>query len=225
MSMALAAAGAEVLVVDIDLASADQTVDLIAGDGRISSSYPCDVSDAAQVDDLARRILDLPISILINNAGISTTSRRVHEIPVEEWDRVMAVNLRSAYLCTRAFVIRMLAAPSPVIINMSSIVGSVALSPNLLSQASYAASKAAIIGLTRQTAADYGADGLRANAIAPGWLHGHRPWVKARATGPILNHRRCCRGRSGRVPLSAVPEMHRRSPGWRSIWPATLLHS
>jgi NAD(P)-dependent dehydrogenase (short-subunit alcohol dehydrogenase family) len=172
MSLALAAAGARVVAVDIDYERAVRTADLVTAAGGVSVVHQCDVSDAAQVDELAGETADFPLSILINNAGISTRSRKVHEIPVQEWDRVLSVNLRSAFLCTRAFVVSMLSAVGPTIINMSSVVGSVALRPDLLSQASYAASKAAMIGLTRQTAADYGADGLRANAIAPGWLLG-----------------------------------------------------
>lgn len=172
MAQFLSAAGCNVLSVDINYTRAEETQGIIADAGGLCTPYECDVSDEADVSALEARLSHQRLNILINNAGVSTVSRKVHEIPVEEWDRVLAVNLRSAFLCTRAFVPHMLGTAGPSIINISSIVGSVALNPRLLSQASYAASKAGMIGLTRQTAADYGEQGLRANAIAPGWLMG-----------------------------------------------------
>ena len=172
MAQCLSGAGCSVLSIDIDRAAAEETARIIAGGGGLCTPHACDVSDEAEVSALAAKLSHQGLDILINNAGVSTVSRKVHEIPVAEWDRVLAVNLRSAFLCTRAFVPHMLGTAGPSIINISSIVGSVALNPRLLSQASYAASKAGMIGLTRQTAADYGARGLRANAIAPGWLMG-----------------------------------------------------
>jgi NAD(P)-dependent dehydrogenase (short-subunit alcohol dehydrogenase family) len=167
----LAEAGAQVVVVDIDEQSAEETALLVADVGAVSSVIACDVSDAGAVDAMTAEITaaDGTLNILVNNAGISTPSRRVADIPVSEWDDVIAVNLRSAFLCSRALIPLMLGADGASIVNIASILGVRGMAPDIIAQAGYAASKAGMIGLTLQTAADYGADGLRANAIAPGW--------------------------------------------------------
>jgi 3-oxoacyl-[acyl-carrier protein] reductase len=167
----LAAAGATVVAVDIREAAAEETAQLLRTAGASAEAIPADVSDDAEVIRLASRLESLypHVNVLVNNAGISTPSRRVHEIAVDEWDEVIRVNLRSAFLCTRAIVPMMFEAESTSIINISSVVGVRALDPSIISQAAYVASKAAIVGLTMQTAADYGSIGIRANAIAPGW--------------------------------------------------------
>lgn len=170
-SRTLAEAGAAVAVVDVIEEGARQTAAAIREGGGGAWSYRADVGDAEQVAAVARKLTtDLGrVNVLVNNAGVSTPSRPVHEIPVEEWDEVIRVNLRSVFLCTRAIVPLMMAAEGPAIVNISSVVGLQALDPSIISQAAYVASKAGIVGLTLQTAADYGAIGIRANAIAPGW--------------------------------------------------------
>lgn len=170
-AQSLAAAGAEVVVVDVRGPSAEETADIIRSAGASAMSLEADVSDERAVQnmasDVARRYEE--IHVLVNNAGISTPSRRVHEIPVQEWDETLRVNLRSVFLCTRALLPLMIGVEGSSIINIASVVGMQALDPSIISQASYVASKAGVIGLTMQTAADYGSMGVRANAIAPGW--------------------------------------------------------
>ncbi len=170
----LAEAGAEVVVVDILGVTAEETVDLVVEAGGYAEAIECDVSNETDVSRMDRRIADSgsPVNILVNNAGISTPSRRVADIPVNEWDEVLSVNLRSAFLCSRALIPSMLRTEYPTIVNVASILGVRAIDPGIISQAGYAASKAGMIALTLQTAADYGSDGLRANAIAPGWHFG-----------------------------------------------------
>ncbi len=167
----LAEAGAEVIPVDIDGAAAEETVSLVTGAGGQAWAIECDVADAAAVDAMAERLAETGSGLdgLVNNAGNSPPSRRVADIPVQEWDDVIAVNLRSAFLCTRALLPMMLTADSPSIVNIASVLGMRGFHPDVISQAGYAASKAGMIGLTLQTAADYGEFGLRANAVAPGW--------------------------------------------------------
>lgn len=167
----LAEAGAEAIPVDIDRAAAEETASVVAGSGGRSWAIECDVADAAAVEAMAGRLAETGpgVDVLINNAGNSPPSRRVADIPVEEWDDVIAVNLRSAFLCTRALIPMMLAKESPSIVNIASVLGMRGFHPDVISQAGYAASKAGMIGLTLQTAADYGEFGLRANAVAPGW--------------------------------------------------------
>ena len=167
----LAEAGAEVVPVDIDRAAAEETASLVTGVGGRAWAIECDVAEAAAVDVMAGRLTKTGpgVDVLINNAGNSPPSRRVADIPVQEWDDVIAVNLRSAFLCTRALIPMMLTTDSPSIINIASVLGMRGFHPDVISQAGYAASKAGMIGLTLQTAADYGEFGLRANAVAPGW--------------------------------------------------------
>ena len=170
----LAEAGAHVIVVDIDAASAGETAALVEDAGGDASVVACDVSDASAVEAMTKDVESAhpEVNVLVNNAGISTPSRRVADIPVGEWDEVIAVNLRSAFLCTRAMIPMMVGAEGAAIVNIASILGIRAFDPDLISQAGYAAAKGGMIGLTLQTAADYGSDGLRANAIAPGWHFG-----------------------------------------------------
>jgi 3-oxoacyl-[acyl-carrier protein] reductase len=170
-AQSLAAAGATVVAVDIRGPAAEETAQLLRAAGANAEAIRADVSDDSDVSRLASRIESLypHVSVLVNNAGVSTPSRRVHEIAVQEWDEVIRVNLRSVFLCTRAIIPRMFEAKGPSIVNISSVVGLRALDPSIIAQAAYVASKAAIAGLTMQTAADYGSMGIRANAIAPGW--------------------------------------------------------
>ena len=167
----LAEARAEVIPVDIDGAAAEETASLVTGAGGQAWAIECDVADAAAVEAMAERLAETGsgVDVLINNAGNSPPSRRVADIPVQEWDDVIAVNLRSAFLCTRALLPMMLTTESPSIVNIASVLGMRGFHPDVISQAGYAASKAGMIGLTLQTAADYGEFGLRANAVAPGW--------------------------------------------------------
>lgn len=167
----LAEAGSEVIPVDIDPAAAEETAALVTGAGGRAWAIECDVADATAVEAMAERLEDTGsgVDVLINNAGNSPPSRRVADIPVQEWDDVIAVNLRSAFLCTRALIPMMLTTENPSIVNIASVLGMRGFHPDVISQAGYAASKAGMIGLTLQTAADYGEFGLRANAVAPGW--------------------------------------------------------
>jgi NAD(P)-dependent dehydrogenase (short-subunit alcohol dehydrogenase family) len=167
IAQVFAAGGAHVVCAERDAASGEETAQLIREIGGDAVFAQVDVADEESVDGLIAGLGE-GCDILINNAGIVTPPARTHETTVDDWDRVAAVNLRGVFLVTRAVLPLMLVGGRGSIVSVSSVVGIVG-SP--LSGVAYAASKAGVVGLTRQVAAEYAADGIRANAVAPGW-HG-----------------------------------------------------
>ena len=163
-----AAEGGRVAVADIDGGAAAETVALIAADGGIAADFRVDVTDPADTEALARDVVSRfgGIDVLFNNAGIAGIGL-LHETSVELWDRVMAVNVRGVFLVARAVLPTMIAAGRGSIINMSSTIAEIGLA----NRAPYAASKGAVLSLTRQMQADYAAPGIRVNALLPGTIH------------------------------------------------------
>ena len=120
------------------------------------------------------------VDVLINNAGVASVPGRLLDVPIAEWDRVVAVNLRGPFLCARALLPLMLESEHASIINISSFLGLVGTYPGFpITAMPYSASKAGIVGFTRQLAMEYAREGLRVNAIAPGW-HGGTNLGRAR---------------------------------------------
>ena len=174
-ALALAEAGAAVSCLDRDRAGLEETVQQIGQSGGEALAVIMDVADPTQVAAAAAETASWKgrPSVLINNAGVATPPARAHEVEIEDWDYAMGINLRGVFLCTRAFLPAMMADPGASIINISSFLGLVGAYPHHAITASpYAASKAALVGLTRQWALEYASDGVRVNAIAPGWHRG-----------------------------------------------------
>ena len=167
-ALVFAAEGATVAVADIDRAAADETVALIEAGGGSARAYQVDVTDPASTEALATAVVaDVGrIDVLFNNAGIAGVGL-LHETSIELWDRVMAVNVRGVFLVARAVLPHMIAAHAGSIVNMSSTIAEIGLA----NRASYAASKGAVLSLTRQMQADYAAHGIRVNALLPGTIH------------------------------------------------------
>lgn len=173
----LAASGARVICVDRDIGRADETAALINAKRNDAVSFCTDVADIQSVDMMVKYAAKIGgrVDILINNAGIATVPVRTHEMPVDDWDRLMAINLRGIFLCSCAIIPQMMEAGRGSIVNIASIIGLIGHYPGFPANgANYAAAKAGVIGFTRQMAAEYAKDGIRANAIAPGWHGGTR---------------------------------------------------
>jgi NAD(P)-dependent dehydrogenase (short-subunit alcohol dehydrogenase family) len=171
---AFAAEGGMVAVADIDVAAATETVALIAaeaagpGSRPVARAFEVDVCDPQQTERLAAGVIATwgRIDVLFNNAGIAGIGL-LHETSIELWDRVMAVNVRGVFLVAKAVLPYMIEAHRGSIINMSSCIAEIGLA----NRAAYAASKGAVLSLTRQMQADYAAHGIRVNALLPGTIH------------------------------------------------------
>jgi 3-oxoacyl-[acyl-carrier protein] reductase len=165
IALALAEAGANVAVnYHVRKAEAEDTVKAIQGLGRKAAAFQADVSSAKAVADLIRRtVAGLgPIDILVNNAGIAVR-RSLEDLSEDDFDRTLAVNLKSAFLCTQAVFAGMRQRGWGRIINISS---GAARGAGLVG-AHYNASKAGMEGLTRGYAARLAKDGVTVNAVSP----------------------------------------------------------
>ncbi|TMC29509.1 MAG: SDR family oxidoreductase, partial [Chloroflexi bacterium] len=160
--------GARVTVADVDRAGADETVKQISAAGGTANVFIADVADPAAAQRLADETAqgEGRIDVLFNNAGISGVGT-AHETSVELWDKVMAVNVRGVFLVSKFVVPHMIQKKKGSIINMSSTIAEIGLAQ----RASYAASKGAILALTRAMQVDYAPFGIRVNALLPGTIH------------------------------------------------------
>lgn len=155
-----AAAGAQVVVADRDLAGATTLADQLGG-----MAVAVDVADAASVTAMIEAVVarHARIDILVNNAGYGVRGSVV-TTEEAEWDRLMAVNLKGVYLCSRSAIPVMAAGGGGVIVNTASVVATVGI-PD---RAAYVASKGGVAALTRAMALDHAAEGIRVNAVLPG---------------------------------------------------------
>jgi NAD(P)-dependent dehydrogenase (short-subunit alcohol dehydrogenase family) len=163
-TVALAAEGFRLAVLDLDAAAAANAA------GEAGIGVGADVAEPADVDRAIESVLDAfgQIDLLVNNAGITGSSAATicHETPVEEWDRVFAVNARGAFLCTRAALPPMLRRGSGHVITVASAAAVIAFP----GRCAYTASKGAALQFTKSVAVDYAAAGIRANAVCPGFV-------------------------------------------------------
>ena len=182
-AVALAQMGAHVACVDHDVAGLRETVDAM---GAAALAVVADISDEATVTAAAAAVAGWrggTLDILVNNAGLATPPARLGEVRVDDWDRAISVNLRGVFLCTRAWLPPLLESGRGTIVNVASYLGLKGVYPGFpVTAMPYTASKAAIVGMTRQLAVEYAAERLRVNAIAPGWHAGTQLGRERRAS-------------------------------------------
>ena len=183
-SVLFAREGAKVLLVDVAAEPAEETSAMIKAEGGEASVFQANVTTA---DDCGRMVEAAiqrygRLDILHNNVGISRRGT-VLDVSEEDWDHVMAVNVKSIVLASRYAIPRMIETGGGSIINVSSIAGLRAHSST-----PYTTSKAAVIGLTMSMAADHGRDNIRVNCIAPGLVY--TPMVADRMDDALREHRK-----------------------------------
>ena len=168
IAMKLAENGATLVINDVgDSAPAEQTVSEIKNLNRQAMAIMADVSSSADVTKMMETAIAAygKVDILVNNAGI-TRDQLTMKMTDDEWDKVLAIDLKSVFLCTRAVLRPMLKQRSGRIISMSSVVGIIGNA----GQANYAAAKAGIIGFTKTIAKEVASRGITVNAVAPGFI-------------------------------------------------------
>jgi 3-oxoacyl-[acyl-carrier protein] reductase len=171
VSLRLASLGAHVLLVARDTRRLNQVRDQIQKNQGRATVIPCDLSDPAAIARLAEQVArdNQRLDILVNNAAIGGTGQPLHEVSLEDWDRLIDTNLRAPYLLIRAFAPIMIAAKSGHIVNISSLAGHNPLPNN----AAYAASKWGLNGLTYSVAEELRPHKVRVSVVAPGSISTH----------------------------------------------------
>ena len=166
IALAMAAQGANIVVNDVNMESADEVVAEIEAMGRQAIAVKADVTAEEQVLAMVEACINRfgKLDILVNNAGIIQTAP-VTEIDGKDWDRVMEVNLKGVFLCCKAVLAPMKAQHGGKIINIASVAGK--RGGGLLGNSCYSASKGGVIAFTKSLARESGPFGINVNAITP----------------------------------------------------------
>jgi len=179
--------GAKVVVADYDSERGAETVGIIREDGGEATFIQVDVSKAADAERMARATVETygKLDILVNNAGIYMQADAV-EMTEEDWDRILDVNLKGVFLCSKYCIPEMIKGEGGSIVNIGSEAGIVGIK----NQVAYNVSKSGIIALTKSTAIDFAIHNIRVNCVCPGTTE--TPLVKAaleRAPDPAATRR------------------------------------
>ncbi len=225
IAVALGRAGAAVAAVDVDRAAATETAAAVTALGRRSLALDADVGDLGAIDRMTRGVIDKlgPIDILVNNAGV-TRRAYIMDLTEADWDRIMRVNGKGVFFCLQRVAREMIPRRSGVIVNIASIAGKGYAGT---SNAIYAASKGAVISLTRTAAQQLARHNINVNAVCPGStvtaLSEANLAVRAREEGVSVDE--MARRRNAVIPLGRPNEpedvaalaVFLASPGARNI--------
>ena len=170
IAISLAGAGARVILAGRTKATLDETAGLLSGGPDRAVVATADVASPESVDALRDALAAEQVDILVNNAGIGGPVKAITEIEPSEWDEVFGANVRSVYLMCRSFLPAMYRQGSGDVINIASVTGK----RPLTRRTPYAASKMAVLGLTRTLAFEAGPLGVRVNSLSPGPCRGMR---------------------------------------------------
>ena len=172
---AMAEAGANVVCTGRQIKNTSETENMIKRFGGKTLAMQVDVSEEVQVREMVSSTLEHfnSLDIIFNNAGIGGELIPAHELPLETWNKVIAVNLTGVFLCAREAAKVMIKQKSGKIINIASIFGLVGSSPPPSPNPVYPATKGGVINLTRELALEYAPYGINVNAIAPGFVATH----------------------------------------------------
>lgn len=164
----LAECGAHVVVADIDAPGAERVTEEIRSAGGEATALPFDVTDSAAVDAAVADVLERlgGLHIAVNNAGVTSEGALTGDLTDEGWRAIQSVNLDGVFYCLRAEIRAMRERGGGSIVNMASILSGAGFKNHV----AYTASKHGVVGLTRGAAVDHAGEGIRVNAVAPGFI-------------------------------------------------------